>query len=125
MTKKARIIIFAIGIVAGLLLTACAGIATGKIDLAGTNNTAFFFSPAVINVAPIPKITVNLDVLTPLKTVDVIKDDWSLDQVKVNVKEEIKEVEPLEVTSAARVSTQIQSQAQNQIQTGHFCARDH
>ena len=123
MTKKARIIIFAIGIVTGLLLTACAGVATGKIDLAGMNNSAVFFSPAV-NVAPIPKITVNLDVLTPLQTVDVIKDDWSLDHVKVNVKEEIKEPEPLQVTSAVTVPMQTQSQAQAQNLYGHFCTRD-
>jgi len=122
MTRKAHTFYFAIGIVAGLLLTACAGVAAGKIDLPGPNNTTFFFSP-VVNVAPVPEITIKLDVAKPLATVDVVKDDWSMDHVKVNTPAEVKELEPLTIQSAVTTQVQSQTQVQEQTQTGHFCNR--
>jgi hypothetical protein len=123
MTKKARTLFFVIGILVGLTLTACAGVAAGKIDLAGAEDTAFFFGPAV-NVAPLPEIAINLNAAKPSLTADLVKDNWAFDHVKVNVVE-VKEMEPLTVSPALQTEfqTQSQTQVQEQTQTGHFCNR--
>jgi hypothetical protein len=65
MTKKSRVAYLVIGIVAGLLLTACAGVASGKIDLPG-NPSVFTFGSSV-QVVQIPEFqtdTINLIPLT-------------------------------------------------------------
>ncbi len=61
--KKSRTVYLVLGVVVGLLLTACAGVASGKIDLPNTNT--FTFGPS-IQVVQLPEFQTDTIDLFPV-----------------------------------------------------------
>lgn len=131
MTKKRLTIYFTFGIVAGLFLTACAGVATGNIKLPGVGQVSSF-GPNV-QVAPAPAIELDqpgpTDQLLDADRFSAPQLDIQNEAVEMPIMEQPEDQAHFQIRThrAMELHGQVQSQVRVQtevlFQSGHHCNR--
>ena len=115
MTKRRLTLYLVVGIVAGLFVTACAGAATGQIDMLG-NQDVVAGGPLVRSIS-LP----SLDIARPAQSAQ-----FNFEKAEVIAPVDQVEVNPLAVQGAAAAQSVLQAEAQTPIYGSAMCARgDH
>ena len=104
MTRKQIAVYLVAGLCVGLFLTACVGIASGKIDLPGESDT-FVFGPGVSAVQ------------APAVAVPAVQPQLTRRHA------EAREIREARLVPQAVPQTQADTFAELQVETGHWCSR--